>query len=68
MCEVMEEATYVSHHPKKIALIFSAMRQFATELNERGINVKYIKLDDFNNTGNFQVKYNVRSIILNQRA
>ena len=23
MCEVMEEASYVWHHPKKIALIFS---------------------------------------------
>ena len=28
-CEVMEEATFVKHHPKKIAFIFSAMRHFA---------------------------------------
>ena len=23
LCEVMEEATYVAHHPKKIAFLFS---------------------------------------------
>lgn len=26
MCEVMQEATYVKHHKKKIAFVFSAMR------------------------------------------
>ena len=29
MVEVRAEATYVRHHKKKIALIFSAMRHFA---------------------------------------
>ena len=29
LCEVMEEARYVPHHPKKIAFLFSAMRHFA---------------------------------------
>ncbi|MDG1083277.1 MAG: cryptochrome/photolyase family protein, partial [Planktotalea sp.] len=29
MAEVASEATYVRHHPKKIAFIFSAMRKFA---------------------------------------
>ena len=28
LCEVMEEASYVKHHPKKIAFLFSAMRHF----------------------------------------
>jgi deoxyribodipyrimidine photolyase-related protein len=28
MCEVWEEATYVKHHKKKIAFLFSAMRHF----------------------------------------
>lgn len=29
MAEVLEETSYVAHHPQKIALIFSAMRHFA---------------------------------------
>lgn len=51
MCEVMEEATYVQHHPKKIAFLFSAMRHFAQMLHEQGVSVRYIKLDDPDNTG-----------------
>ncbi|MBY0428619.1 MAG: cryptochrome/photolyase family protein [Alphaproteobacteria bacterium] len=53
MCEVMEEASYVKHHKKKIAFLFSAMRHFAQELNNQGYKVRYIKLDDPNNTGTF---------------
>ena len=53
LCEVMEEATYVPHHPKKIAFLFSAMRHFAHALKEKGANVRYVKLDDLTNTGNF---------------
>jgi len=34
MCEVWDEATYVKHHKKKIAFIFSAMRHFANELKD----------------------------------
>ncbi|MFZ4542161.1 MAG: cryptochrome/photolyase family protein, partial [Rickettsiales bacterium] len=52
-CEVMEEASYVPHHPKKIAFLFSAMRHFAAELEAKGINVRYVKLDDAKNTGSF---------------
>ena len=51
MAEVADEATYVPHHPKKIILIFSAMRQFAEQLRERGFNVRYYKLDDDDNPG-----------------
>ncbi len=54
MCEVMEEATYVKHHPKKIAFLFSAMRHFAGELRAAGFNVHYVKLDDAGNTGSFE--------------
>ena len=36
MMEVVEEATYVSHHKQKLTLIFSAMRHFAEELRARG--------------------------------
>jgi deoxyribodipyrimidine photolyase-related protein len=50
MAEVMAEASYVRHHKKKIALVFSAMRHFADELLERGWQVDYVKLDDTGNT------------------
>jgi len=53
LCEVMEEASYVPHHPKKIAFLFSAMRHFAAELAACGVPVRYVKLDDVNNTGSF---------------
>ena len=45
MAEVADEAGYVPHHPKKIALIFSAMRHFAEELRESGWDVRYFRLD-----------------------
>ncbi|ARH01323.1 cryptochrome/photolyase family protein [Legionella micdadei] len=51
MCEVAQEATYVDHHPKKIAFIFSAMRHFAQELVAKGYQVRYIKFDDPDNQG-----------------
>ncbi|WP_180082214.1 cryptochrome/photolyase family protein [Acinetobacter sp. YH12201] len=41
MAEVVEEVTYVNHHPQKIALIFSAMRHFAKELKAEGWRVRY---------------------------
>ncbi|KNX40843.1 Deoxyribodipyrimidine photo-lyase-like protein [Roseovarius tolerans] len=46
MAEVMDEGTYVPHHPKKIALILSAMRHFAEELRNYGWQVAYTRLDD----------------------
>ena len=53
MVEVFEEATYVRHHKKKIAFIFSAMRHFAEELQQNGWRVDYVKLDDADNSGSF---------------
>ncbi len=53
MAEVQAEASYVRHHKKKIAFLFSAMRHFAEELRRQGWLVDYIKLDDPSNTGNF---------------
>ncbi|MFY8099392.1 MAG: cryptochrome/photolyase family protein, partial [Allorhizobium sp.] len=50
MAEVMSEATYVKHHKKKIAFLFSAMRHFAEELREKGFRVRYVTLDDPQNT------------------
>lgn len=54
MAEVYEEATYVRHHPKKIAFIFSAMRHFARELEEKGIKVRYVRLKEENNSNSLK--------------
>lgn len=53
MCEVAEETTYVRHHRKKIVLILSAMRHFAEQLSSQGFQLRYIRLDDEDNTGSF---------------
>lgn len=54
MCEVWDETTYVKHHKKKIAFLFSAMRHFSHELQEKMFKVHYVKLDDSGNTGSFK--------------
>jgi deoxyribodipyrimidine photolyase-related protein len=54
MVEVMEEATYVRHHKKKIAFLFSAMRHFAEDLRRDGWQVEYVRLDHPANTGSFE--------------
>lgn len=51
MAEVADEAGYVPHHPKKIALIFAAMRKFAAKLRDDGWDVRYTELDDSENAG-----------------
>ena len=53
MLEVEDETSYVKHHKKKIAFLFSAMRHFAAELRDQGWNVDYVTLDDAENSGNF---------------
>lgn len=53
MVEVAEEATYVRHHKKKIAFLFSAMRHFADALSQQGWVVEYVQLDEAENLGNF---------------
>ncbi len=53
MMEVWDEATYVRHHKKKIALIFSAMRHFAAALRAEGWTVDYIELEANGNTQSF---------------
>ncbi|MEL6958838.1 MAG: cryptochrome/photolyase family protein [Pseudomonadota bacterium] len=50
MAEVMGEAEYVPHHPKKIGFLFAAMRKFAARLESDGWTVRYTKLDDGDNT------------------
>jgi len=53
MAEVIEEVTYVRHHKRKVAFLFSAMRHFAEELRADGVTVDYIRLDDEDNSGSF---------------
>lgn len=50
MAEVLGEATYVKHHKQKLALIFGAMRNFAERLRGRGVTVRYVRIDDPENT------------------
>lgn len=54
IAEVMEEATYVRHHKKKIAFLFAAMRHFARELEGAGYRVRYVKLDDPDSQGSLR--------------
>jgi deoxyribodipyrimidine photolyase-related protein len=51
MAEVVDEASYVPHHPKKIAFTFAAMRKFAAQLEQDGWRVAYSRLDDPDNAG-----------------
>jgi deoxyribodipyrimidine photolyase-related protein len=51
MSEVHEEATYVKHHKKKIAFVFSAMRHFAKKLTDDGYKVVYVEYDADENLG-----------------
>ena len=51
MAEVMDEARYVRHHPKKLVLVFAAMRKFAAALVADGWDLRYTRLDDTSNTG-----------------
>ncbi len=51
MCEVGDEATYVRHHKRKLAFLFSAMRHFARDLEADGVAVDYVRLDAPDNSG-----------------
>lgn len=54
LAEVREEATYVKHHKKKIAFLFSAMRHFARQLREADWSVDYREYDDPKNSGSLR--------------
>ena len=45
MAEVLDEAQYVRHHPKKIAFCLAAMRCFAAQLEKDGWTLDYTRLD-----------------------
>ncbi len=58
LMEIRQETDYVVHHIQKIVAFFTSMRNFAAELSASGHEVKYICLDDLENThsltGNIQ--------------
>ena len=56
LAELHDEATYVRHHKKKIAFLFSAMRHFAKELRALGWVVDYVTLDDPAHQGSFSAQ------------
>ena len=60
MAEVMSEVTYVKHHKRKIAYLFSAMRHFAEALGKDGIAVRYRRLDDAERRAKFIEMRNCR--------
>lgn len=51
MCEMRREASYVPHHKKKLALIFSSMRLFAGELSAAGWHVDYHTIEQTGGAG-----------------
>jgi deoxyribodipyrimidine photolyase-related protein len=53
LAELHDEATYVRHHKKKIAFLFSAMRHFAEELRATGWSVEYVTLGSADNQAGF---------------
>ncbi len=54
LAEVSTEATYVRHHKKKIAFVLAAMRAFARRLRADGVTVRYVALDDTDNSGSLR--------------
>lgn len=49
LMEIRTETDYVKHHVQKVVGIFSAMRNFAKELEASGHSVSYISINDGNN-------------------
>ena len=53
-CELMEDATFVKHHQKKLAFLWSAMRHFAKDLELQGFKIRYLYLEDPKNSGSLE--------------
>ena len=56
MMEVASESRHVPSHRQRTALFLSAMRHFAAQLVRRQVRVKYVALDDPENTGAFETE------------
>lgn len=61
LMEIRSETDYVQHHVQKIAGIFAAMRNFASELTAKNHHVLYIKINDENNLHSFEK--NIKQLI-----
>lgn len=61
LMEVKSETDYVNHHIQKVAGIFAAMRNFASELTAKNHHVLYIKINDENNLHSFEK--NIKQLI-----
>ena len=53
MMEVREEAEHVPSHPQRTTLFLSAMRHFAAAQRESGRRLRYVELNDAENTHSF---------------
>jgi deoxyribodipyrimidine photolyase-related protein len=56
MMEVAAESLHVPSHRQRTAIFLSAMRHFADELVRREVRVRYITLDDPENSGAFETE------------
>jgi len=53
LMEIRSETDYVTHHIQKVVGIFSAMRNFAKDLEAAGHKVKYYRINDADNLQQF---------------
>lgn len=51
MLEMRQETDYVAHHIQKMVAFFLAMRDFSSQLESKGHQVMYQRLDDVQNQG-----------------
>ncbi|WP_396181816.1 cryptochrome/photolyase family protein, partial [Flavobacterium sp.] len=65
LMEIRTETDYAKHHIQKVVGFFSAMQQFASELQSQQHQVIYLKLNDANNLQSFEK--NIKSLIENER-
>lgn len=56
MMEMATESRHVPSHVQRTALFLSAMRHFSAELVRRNLRVRYMTLDDPENTGAFETE------------